>query len=174
MLAAVADTGKFEFKEGVATTATGVAKEGVGMIPVVGSIASFVGHLAALGVRKIESHLIERDVKRISAMNPSQDMEDWYSFTKDLSASVIASKAKQIATMDEKQIAELAKKDAGRIAEEIMDGKAKTIDDEEAISGLTKVVTGVEKSTSEKPAATFRPVEVLQPFPHLVGAARAA
>lgn len=150
-LAAVSNTGKFQFQDGIASTVADTVKEGSQAIPVVGSIVSFIAHLATLGIRKLEAHSIEKDVAEVNKMNPSGDQNDWCSFTKDLSADMVARRIEQIRGKSREEIKQLAKKDSASVIESIFDGKATAIDDENTIPNLAKAAIG---RSSQKPSAS--------------------
>jgi hypothetical protein len=158
LAAEMISTGRFELRDGKASSFTKLLTDVIGAAPVVGEILSFLGSLVNRGAKRFEENEEQRFAEKFLAINPELDHAKWCQITKSISAQIIDEKASEIGGLSKKDAQKLADKDSEKIIRSILgrdEKDKKDLDEDSLISELSSVAKGPDSITKPSQSQKF-------------------
>jgi len=147
--AKISHSGKFELKNGEASTAAALLSKISSLFPVIGQPASAVFSLAGFGAKQLENARAQAAAEEILAVSCG-DSTDWNTLTKELSRELGTQRAEDLKNSDKEGAKKLAKADLAKIVAKILTGDLRNIEGEQNIFEALKTAA-IAPSALTKP-----------------------
>ena len=135
--AAVAHGGKFELKNGAASSATDLLSKISSLVPVFGQPASVIFSLVGFGVKQAEESSEKAVAEKILKVSCG-DSTEWNSVTKDLSRKLGEERVGELKGLSKKDAEILAKSDLAKIVTKILAGDLPSIESKQELVDILK------------------------------------
>jgi len=147
--AKISRSGKFELKNGAASTAADLLSKISSLVPVIGQPASAVFSLAGFGAKQLENINEKAAAEKILALSCA-DSTEWNSLTRKLSEELGNHRTEELRNLNQESAEKLAKADLAKIVAKILTGDLPNIEGEQNIFEALKTAA-IAPSALTKP-----------------------
>ena len=163
--AKISHSGKFELKNGEASTAAALLSKISSLFPVIGQPASAVFSLAGFGAKQLENINEKAAAKKILALSCA-DSTEWNSLTRKLSEELGNHRTEELRNLNQESAEKLAKADLAKNVAKILTGDLPNIEGEQNIFEALKTAA-IAPSALTKPIScqsASAPINYNKPF----------